>query len=69
MLNKNALDVCYLEYFDGVMGMVVIKCLVHIEARKCLNSKQRSFRKILIHLAKNEYLKNTKKKLSLKMQK
>jgi hypothetical protein len=43
--------------------------LAHIEAWKCLNSKQRSFKKILIHLAKNEYLKKTKKKLSLKMQK
>ena len=50
---------------DGVMGMG----LAHIEARKCLNSKQRSFKKILIHLAKNEYLKNTQKKISLKMQK
>ena len=53
----------------GVMGMVVIKFLAHMKLGSARTQNKRSYKKIFIHLAKNEYLKNALKKLSLKMQK
>ena len=51
----------------GVMGMVVIKFLAHMKLGSARTQNKRSYKKIFI--AKNEYLKNALKKLSLKMQK